>query len=412
MTVTKVWEYRHSPDRYANGMGNTQRLPNGNTLINWAQNLLPKATEVTEDGEIVYEMDFEDNNRCYQTFRFDWEGLALVPYLIVESHSDKVTLIFNKFGDKGITNYRIYGGLYPNSDQLLASSSEPFINFSNLHNNQTYYFRVTAVDSNGTESDFSNEEEVFVKFIEPGENFILNGDFSNRTDYWEFKKSDSTVASGIVQDSIYQIRIDSNVVMFSDVQLYQNNLEIIEGRSYILEFDAWSTEPKLFDVRVRQSVDPFTDYSRIGTIYSQTFKQHSYYEFRMEYTTDYSAQIIFECGQSTADLYIDNVSLISKPVETVIIANTGLPKIHRLYPNYPNPFNPSTRIKFDIPSPEFVQIEVYNILGQRVKSLLNKKMDVGNHSVDFNSENLSSGIYFYRIEAGEFHDVKKMILIK
>jgi len=412
MTVTKVWEYRHSPDRYLAGMGNVQRLSNGNTLINWALNLLPKATEVTENGEIVYEMNFEEPNNCYRTFRFEWEGMALVPYLIVESRSDKVTLIFNKFGDKGKINYRIYGGIYPKPDQLLASSSEPFIHFSNLQNKQTYYFRVSAVDSNGTESDFSNEEEVFVKFIEPGENFILNGDFSDSTEYWEFNKSSSAVASGIVQDSIYHIKIDSNAVMFSDVQLYQNNLEIIEGRNYILEFDAWSTEPKLFDVRIRQSAHPFTDYSRIGTVYSTTNKQHFYYEFRMEYTTDYSAQIVFECGLSTADLYIDNVSLLYEPTETVITANTLLPKIHRLYPNYPNPFNPSTKIKFDLPYPEFVQIEVYNILGQRVKSLLNKKMNGGNHSVDFNSKNLSSGVYYYRIEAGEFQDVKKMILIK
>jgi hypothetical protein len=412
MTVTKVWEYRHSPDRYAGGMGNVQRLLNGNTLINWALNILPKATEVTENGEIVYEMNFEESDNCYQTHRFEWEGVVLVPYLIVESRSDKVTLIFNKFGDKGITNYRIYGGIYPKPDQLLASSLEPFIHFSNLQNNQTYYFRVTAVDSNGTESDFSNEEEVFVKFVEPGENIVLNGDFKDNTDYWEFNKSDSTVASGFVQDSIYHIKIDSNAIIFSDVQLYQNNLEIIEGRNYILEFEAWSTEPKLFEVRIRQSTDPFTDYSRIGTVYSTTNKKHFSYEFRMEHTIDYSAQIVFECGQSTADLFIDNVSLIFEPNETVITENTLLPKIHRLYPNYPNPFNPSTKIKFDLPYPEFVQIEVYNILGQRVKYLLNKKMNAGNHSVDFNAKNLSSGVYFYRIQAGEFQDMKKMILLR
>lgn len=412
MTITKVWEYRHSPNRYLAGMGNAQRLSNGNTLINWALDILPKATEVTENGEIVYEMNFEEPDNCYQTHRFDWKGLALVPYLIVEPRSDKVTLIFNKFGDKGIINYRIYGGLYPEPEQLLASTSKTFCHLSDLQNNQTYYFRVTAIDSNGMESDYSNEEEVFVKFLEPGENHILNGNFSENTKYWEFTKSDSTAASGNVQDSIYHIKIDSNAIMFSDVQLYQNNLEIIEGRNYILEFDAWSTEPKLFDARIRQSTDPFTDYSRIGTAYSTTNKQHFSYEFRMEYTTDYSAQLIFECGQSTADLYIDNVSLIYEPDETVITANTLLPKIHRLYPNYPNPFNPSTKIKFDLPYPEFVQIEVYNLLGQRVKSLLSKKMNAGNHSVDFNSRNLSSGVYFYRIEAGEFHDVKKMILLK
>lgn len=84
----------------------------------------------------------------------------------------------------------------------------------------------------------------------------------------------------------------------------------------------------------------------------------------------------------------------------------------RLMQNYPNPFNPSTSIEFSLPKAENVTIEVYNTLGQGVETLLDKNMQAGNHEVEFNAQNLSSGIYFYRIEAGKFQDVKKMILIK
>jgi hypothetical protein len=80
--------------------------------------------------------------------------------------------------------------------------------------------------------------------------------------------------------------------------------------------------------------------------------------------------------------------------------------------NYPNPFNPVTHIRYGLPKTSDVKIEIYNIIGQKIKTLLDKPMEAGYHQVEFNSQNLSSGIYFYRIEAGEFQDVKKMILIK
>ena len=80
--------------------------------------------------------------------------------------------------------------------------------------------------------------------------------------------------------------------------------------------------------------------------------------------------------------------------------------------NYPNPFNPSTKINFALPKDDKVEIEVYNTLGQRVEILLNQHMKAGYHEVEFNAQHLSSSIYYYRIKAGEFQNVKKMILLK
>jgi len=84
----------------------------------------------------------------------------------------------------------------------------------------------------------------------------------------------------------------------------------------------------------------------------------------------------------------------------------------RLSQNYPNPFNPRTTIEYDLPKATDVRIDVYIISGQRIQTLLNEKKPAGNHQIEFNAENLSSGVYFYRIEAGEFQDVKKMILLQ
>jgi len=89
-----------------------------------------------------------------------------------------------------------------------------------------------------------------------------------------------------------------------------------------------------------------------------------------------------------------------------------VPSQYSLHQNYPNPFNPSTTIKYDLPKASVVKIEVFNSIGQKIQTLLKKKISAGNHQVELNAQDLSSGVYFYRIDAGEFQDVKKMILLK
>lgn len=93
------------------------------------------------------------------------------------------------------------------------------------------------------------------------------------------------------------------------------------------------------------------------------------------------------------------------------IANST-PKKFSLHQNYPNPFNPKTTIKFDLPKTVFVSIKIYDLLGREVLTLLSEKKDAGLYTVEFNPGNLASGIYFYRIVAGDYTEVKKMALIK
>jgi pectate lyase len=83
-----------------------------------------------------------------------------------------------------------------------------------------------------------------------------------------------------------------------------------------------------------------------------------------------------------------------------------------LHQNYPNPFNPETIIRFEIPSEEFVNISVFNVIGEQVASLVNEKLSGGTHSVSFNGNNLSSGLYIYRLKAGNTMIVRKMMLLK
>lgn len=89
-----------------------------------------------------------------------------------------------------------------------------------------------------------------------------------------------------------------------------------------------------------------------------------------------------------------------------------LPSEYSLSQNFPNPFNPSSRIVFTIPERNFVSLKVFDLLGSEIISLVNEELDAGRYEVDFSGDNLSSGVYIYQIRAGSFIDTKKMILLR
>lgn len=88
------------------------------------------------------------------------------------------------------------------------------------------------------------------------------------------------------------------------------------------------------------------------------------------------------------------------------------PKEFVLHQNYPNPFNPDTKIEYVVSTPSFVNISVYDILGNKIKEIINEQKDPGNYDITFNGAALSSGIYYYKMTTGNFTSVKKMSLLK
>ena len=97
---------------------------------------------------------------------------------------------------------------------------------------------------------------------------------------------------------------------------------------------------------------------------------------------------------------------------STVVENNEIPVEYKLYDNYPNPFNPTTKIKFELKEINFVTLKVYDITGKLVTTLVNQKLQAGEYNVDFDGRNLSSGLYIYRIETGDFNDSKKMLMIK
>lgn len=96
------------------------------------------------------------------------------------------------------------------------------------------------------------------------------------------------------------------------------------------------------------------------------------------------------------------------------ISQTGneIPASYRLGQNYPNPFNPVTKFKFQIPKHSAVNLTIYNTLGKEVQTLVNQSLSPGTYEADFDGSSLPSGVYYYRLETGDFTETKKMVLIK
>ena len=89
-----------------------------------------------------------------------------------------------------------------------------------------------------------------------------------------------------------------------------------------------------------------------------------------------------------------------------------IPNEYLLSQNYPNPFNPCTKIKYSVPELSFVTIKIYDVLGSEVATLVNEEKPVGTYELNWNAANLPSGVYFYRLQAGDFVQTRKMIFLK
>jgi len=109
---------------------------------------------------------------------------------------------------------------------------------------------------------------------------------------------------------------------------------------------------------------------------------------------------------------IELIKILKNTPTVVEHGNGDIPYTFTLFANYPNPFNPTTTIKFSVPGTHFVTLQVFDMLGREIETLVNEEKSVGNYELKFDGSNLTSGIYFYRLQAGNFVETKKLILLK
>jgi hypothetical protein len=110
-------------------------------------------------------------------------------------------------------------------------------------------------------------------------------------------------------------------------------------------------------------------------------------------------------------MYVDYIA-VPRSIITPVDDHTYIPASFTLEQNYPNPFNPITNIRYSVAQSGLVRLIVYDILGRQIRTLINERQGAGLHSVPFDAGNLPSGIYFYRITAGNFSQTRKMVILK
>ncbi len=131
--------------------------------------------------------------------------------------------------------------------------------------------------------------------------------------------------------------------------------------------------------------------------------------------TDELVEWAFNLGTASVndiDIWFDDVHIIELDEEVSVKKEGKMPAKFELSQNYPNPFNPTTVIRFAITEQTNVKLSIYNIIGEEVAELINERLSVGSYSTQFNGSNLSSGVYFYKLQSNNQMQIKKMLLIK
>lgn len=184
---------------------------------------------------------------------------------------------------------------------------------------------------------------------------------------------------------------------------------------------AANIEPDMVSYRIYRSIPP-ENYQEIATVsHNPNLNEYSYIDYEVTIAQpgsmiglDANYKIKAEDNQQLLSLFSNDVSVTTSSHFPYKLSTnkTKIPTEYFLEQNFPNPFNPSTTIAYSIPKPGFVQLKVYDILGREIRTLVEEIKQAGKYTIDFNAENLASGIYFYRINSGEFSQTNKLILTR
>jgi hypothetical protein len=265
------------------------------------------------------------------------------------------------WGTRGIVQtYHLQVSTSPSFSSLVADNyglTSTFYTINSVDNNSTFYWRVNNTNAAGT-SSWSNVESFstsspFIKVLSPngGEKIFL--------------------------DSIYVIRWESNITDTVKIELMnENNIVSVIG----------------------------------DTVFSGTNAIQWHVPSNLQPDSTYKV-MIFSISNNSLSAVSDTTFTISTGI-TDINTPVNIIRNYKLSQNYPNPFNPNTVISWQLPKGSNVSLRVFNILGSEVATLVDGYKPAGIYNTEFKASSLSSGIYFYRLQAGSFVETRKMILMK
>lgn len=249
-----------------------------------------------------------------------------------------------------------------------------------------YFFRIGDINFNGSNIDFESfEDTVGVLSLEDlNTNLITNSFTANENNSLvysiEYGVTDSVLALVRLQNKFISFRVElidqlTGVVLaeLNNIQMDGNNVEKLKTATFNFNITGLPNSSLVIRLKVNNNLEP-----------------------------QYAAAVI------KSD---ESVLLKNNPVE-LNLSGTAVITEYSLEQNFPNPFNPSTIIKFQIPKDGFVSLKVYDILGNEITNLVNEEKSRGRYEVNFNGSSLANGVYIYKIQSGDFISSKKMILLK
>jgi predicted GH43/DUF377 family glycosyl hydrolase len=238
-------------------------------------------------------------------------------------------------------------------------------------------------------------------------NVVANPGFETGTAPWTFYTNGAgtftTVSPGYQGTKAAKVAITSPG---TNVQLSQLGIPLQPHAVYQLSFDAYSTSGHDISVYLHRNTSPYTNYGVNNFVANLTTGwQHFTLVFTATgfatQTTDTRLRLWMAPYDAAGDQYfLDNISmtkLADGPLAANEMTEPSIPERAAINQNYPNPFNPETTIAFDVPVDSPVRLEVYNIIGQKVATLVDGDLQAGHHRAVFDGSNLSSGTYLYRL---------------
>ncbi len=173
-------------------------------------------------------------------------------------------------------------------------------------------------------------------------------------------------------------------------------------------FEVWNSRDRMYTWTLNTKYNSSAVINPIAAIVKDSATWNWVF-FKSYFKTGDDIKIVYnnpiQIGKDIFTFTGNGVTRVSAPTDNII-------KDFSLAQNYPNPFNPTTIIEYSIPKAEKVTLKIYDVLGREIRTLVNNEQIQGKYSVEFNAGNLASGVYFYRLEAGNFAQTKKLILLK
>ncbi len=361
-TADLVWQYRNNPDIYGTAMGYVQRLDNGNTFIGWGT-ANPTVIETKPDGSIALELNLPENEISYRAYKF--------PFIILNS---------------------------PNGGEDWEANSTHMISWtsSGVGSVNIDYSTDNGATWNRIVSSYTADSAVYAWRIPDtlATKCLIRISAAGTTD----------IPISVISDSLLSIENSLPVELVSFSAAMQNGIINLSWTT--------ATEKNNYGFEVQRKYTA-GDWQDIGFVKSQgnslSITNYSYQD-NLD-TSAFVGVIYYRLKQMDLN---GNAQYLKQTEINIDI----LPKSYSLFNNYPNPFNPSTVIKYALPVDSRVTVKVYNIVGQLVKTLVNFNQTAGEHKVLFNADGLPSGVYFDYISTQSldgnqsFTTVKKMMLLK